>query len=192
MPKTKHIEIDFGKVSKRMKELNFKSEREFATSLGRNNSTVATWRKTGFIPDYVFPLFCQVLQCEESDLLPIPPEAEQTQIDTHVIAELGEIKGDLATIKLNLQNLFELVEEVKESISPDLLTDKEKAVIILKQMMGDSGRVDERDYVDKCNSMGIDNHSRKFAIEKTDSHVQSLGYGSTSKRVIFRSVKGVR
>lgn len=183
--------LDFNKVCARIAEERM-TEREFSRQIGRSNGTFCGWKKSSQVPEYVVPLFCTVLQCEESDLLPTPPEAEQTQIDTHVIAELGEIKGDLATIKLNLQNLFELVEEVKESISPDLLTDKEKAVIILKQMMGDSGRVDERDYVDKCNSMGIDNHSRKFAIEKTDSHVQSLGYGSTSKRVIFRSVKGVR
>lgn len=165
------------------------SQTKLAERMGRSKATISGWIRRGDIPDAAIPLLCEVLECNPKDL----QESEKAQEGTavHIIEELGEIKGLMKKFEMSMFNVHNEVQQLNEIISPDFLTNKDKAVLILKQMMGDTGRVDEQDYISKCNDVGVDNHSRKYAIEKTDCNTQTIGYGNNSKRVIFKSVKGV-
>lgn len=183
-------DIDFKKIGKMLQARDMTQE-DLAASIGRDRSAISNWKKRGQIPDAAVPLLCRVLECSTKDLQVNKGSGKQDGLTAYIAEELGEIKGIVKAFEMNIFNLHNDIQQIKEIISPDLLTDKDKAVLLLKQMMGETGRVDEQDYVMKCNEIGIDNHSRKYAIEKADCKTQTMGYGSNAKRVIFKSVRGV-
>lgn len=182
-------EVDYEKIEKLARLKGIKSQAELAKAVGRGKSTISRWKSVGRVQNVIVPLLCNVLECEEADIMPTKEQSEA--VDTYLISEIGTLKGDMEVIKANLANMHEDIKALMEAVSPDMLTNKDKALILLKQMMGSSARVDEHDYVAKCNELEIDQHSRKYAIEKADCKVQTIGYGSNSKRVIFANVKGV-
>lgn len=181
--------VDFEKIYKMLKDKKM-TNKELATKMGRGRNMLSTWKRSGKIPRVSMPLLCSILGCSEEDILMAKRgEAASPQANAHIIAELGEIKGDLQLIMANFMNMHEDLKAIREAISPDLLTNKDKALILLKQMMGDTGRVEEQDYINKCNEIGVDNHSRKYAIEKTECITQTMGYGNNAKRVIFKRAR---
>ena len=180
--------IDFAKIEKMLKEKEM-TNKDLAVAMGRGRNMLSTWKKNGGIPKVSIPLLCNVLRCDEADIMKSEQKEESPRYDTYIISELGEIKGDLKLLMANFLNMHEDLRAIREAIIPDLLTSKDKAVILLKQMMGDTGRCDEQDYVKKCNEIGIDSHSRKYAVEKLDCLAQSLGYGHNAKRIIFKRAR---
>lgn len=181
--------IDFKKIDQLLKDKKM-TYKDLAAAMGRGSNMLSTWKRSGGIPQVSMPLLCNILDCNEDDILISEhSEAVSPQVNEHIIAELGEIKGDLQSIAANLMNMHEDLKTVCEIISPDLLTNKDKALILLKQMMGDTGRVEERDYINKCNEIGVDSHSRKYATEKLDCITQTMGYGNNAKRVIFKRTR---
>lgn len=178
--------IDFEKIEKILRDKKM-THKDLAVLMGRGRNMLSAWKRSGRIPRVSMPLLCNILCCKEEDLQMSEHDGQTTaQVDAHVIAELGEIKGDLQLIMANFMNMHEDLKAIREAISPDLLTNKDKAVLLLKQMMRDSGRVEEHDYISKCNEIGVDNHSRKYAMEKMECLTQTIGYGHNAKRVIFK------
>lgn len=170
--------IDSDKVRDIMNEKKL-TNTNVAHKTGRTDATISRWILRGEVPEVAFHIFCEALNCDEADISPTPTAEQLTQCDHE---QLNRIEIAISTIRNDIQVL-------KEFITPDILTNKDRAVLTLKQMMGDSGRVEEHDYVSKCNEMGIDEHSRKFAIEKIDAYTQTLGYGKNAKRVIFKRAR---
>lgn len=183
-------DIDFKKIGKMLQARDMTQE-ALAASIGRERSAISNWKKRGQIPDAVIPLLCRVLECSTKDLQADKGGEKQDGLTAYIAEELGEIKGTVKAFEMNLFNLHNDIQQIKEAISPDLLTDKDKAVLLLKQMMWEKSRVEEQEYVMKCNELGIDNHSRKYAIEKASCKIQTIGYGNRAKRVIFKSERGV-
>lgn len=165
-----------------MKERGF-SFVEMGKKLGRGKSTVNSWVNENYVPRVIVPLLLNTLDCDIEDL-------QRSEVSVHEIAELGEMKGMIKALETSISEIYDVVCHISETISPDLLTNADKAVILLKQMMNGTARVDEQDYIHKCNELDIDNHARKYAIEKTDCLVHTIGYGKNAKRVIYKRARG--
>lgn len=121
-------------------------------ALGRNNGFMSNCKKRGSVPNVALGLLCKSLDCTVEDL--VKTESSHDNDDTYIIQELGEIKGKISAVEMTIFNIYNDIQNLKEIINPDLLTDKDKAVLLLKQMLGDNARVDEHDYITKCNEIG--------------------------------------
>lgn len=186
MATSNYTELDFDKVYSLVKKRGI-TLRELNMALGRNVSFMSNCKKRGMVPDVVLPLLLKILDCTLDDICKDEPVGNS--VDTHIIQEIGDIKGKLEFMYEMMIGIHNEIRSLKESITPDLLTDKDKAVLLLKQMMGDTARVDEHDYITKCNEIGIDNHSRKYAIEKVDALTQTIGYGKNATRIIYKRAR---
>lgn len=186
MATSNYTELDFDKVY-RLVESRGITLRELNTALGRNVSFMSNCKKRGLVPSVCVPLLLKILNCTLEDIS--KDEHVEDSIDTHIIQEIGDIKGKLEFMYEMMIEIHNETRSLRESITPDLLTDKDKAVLLLKQMMGDTARVDEHDYIAKCNEIGVDNHSRKYAIEKVNALTQTIGYGKNAKRIIYKRAR---
>lgn len=88
-----------------------------------------------------------------------------------------------------LAELNAMVKRLDANFNPRLLTDKEKAVILLKQMLGDTNRCEWLDYTKKCNELNIDNHTREQAMESINCRSMTTGYGANAKKIITRMLR---
>ena len=140
------------------------TQTEVSGAMGRTECTVAQWMSAGEVPEVAMPILCKILECTQSDIA-VDTETEKSDTGTDD-KQLNRIEEMISIMRNDIAVL-------KEIITPDMLTNKDRAVLVLKQMMGDANRVEEHDYIVKCNELGIDEHSRKFAIEKIDAYAQT-------------------
>lgn len=180
--KIKKISIDKWKVKKIIANKKM-TQTEVSRAMGRTECTVAQWMSAGEVPEVAMPILCKILECTQSDIA-VDTELEKPDAGASDDKQLDRIEEMISIMRNDIAVL-------KEIITPDMLTNKDRAVLVLKQMMGDANRVEEHDYIVKCNELGIDEHSRKFAVEKIDAYAQTLGYGKAAKRFLFRNVRGI-
>lgn len=168
----------------------------FADSIGRSKSYIYNITSRGWCLDRQLEYICGKLDIQIKDVFPDPepdpepePEPEQKPQQMQIEFDRESINTILDAFKALDERLDAMEQKLLQAASgnsaPDMLTKHEKAVLLLKQMSLYNARIEEIDYIKKCNELGIDTYTRNRAIKKLDGDVQKLGYGNNTKRVII-------
>lgn len=166
----------------------------FAESIGRSRSYINHIVNRGWCAEWQLEYICNKLGIQVKDVLPEPkpepkPEPQASPLQMQIDFNRDGIDAILDAFKALDKRLDAMEEKLLAAMSgngnPDMLTKHEKAVLLLKQMSLYNARIEEIDYIKKCNELGIDTYTRKMAIKKLDANVETLGYGNNAKRVII-------
>lgn len=166
----------------------------FGESIGRSQSYASNIISRGWCVEWQLEYICNKLGVQVKDILPEQkpePKREQQARPMQMQIEFNRegVDAILDAFKALDERLDAMEKRLLEAASgnsaPDMLTNHEKAVLLLKQMSLYNARIEEIDYIKKCNELGIDAYTRNMAIKKLDGNIEKLGFGNNAKRVII-------
>lgn len=154
-----------------------KSLKGISIELGRSKSYLSMAKQNDSIDDAVLRLFCMMYNAdyERATHKDAPKPADMPSEVANVLADLlvkvGELNTQMETIKARL-------DRPADPTDFNILSNKEKATVILKAMQYENGAVDTIDYENKLKEFNVPYECIKQAMAATSSQFITKQYGN--------------
>lgn len=172
--------IDFGYIDEVIKANNL-SWSHASESLGKNKSYLSSCKaENGSKLDATtIKLFCALYKADEKKIYKQEkPVATQGAIPESVATALADIMGKLSEMSTQIDTLKARMDRPVDPTDFNILSNKEKATVILKAMQYENGAVDTVDYENKLKEFNVPYECIKQAMAATSSQFITKQYGN--------------
>lgn len=172
--------INFDYIDEVLKSNNV-SWAEASESLGKSKSYLSGCKiESGSKLDTTtIKLFCALYKADEQKMYKKnEPAKAQTVVPEAVAAALADIMGKLSEMSTQIDTLKARMDRPVDPTDFNILSNKEKATVLLKAMQYDNGAVDTVDYENKLKEFNVPYECIKQAMAATSSQFITKQYGN--------------
>lgn len=200
------VDIDYEKLSCVLKEKGI-SKRKLSLDMGRNMNYINNMQKKKFVPVNEESLICRLLEMppgsfikaqNEADLESVP---DSVRIIENFYREIKAVRTDIDVINKREEKILDTIrdfgealetilrkisantvqlEKLKEYTKPLVLSNYEKTVMFLKELLAD-GKMQNEDILKRCDERGLNRADVYKAKKEIGIETSVTGYGKNQK-----------